>query len=118
MAAEKNGVWGKAISVPGLAALTGRLAEATSVSCASPGNCAAVGDYSNVSGGRTQGFVAVERNGRWGKAIEVPGLGLLNKGGGVYISEVSCAPAGTCSAGGSYTDRHHHFQGFVVSQIG
>jgi hypothetical protein len=118
VAVEKNGVWGKAISVPGLAALTGRLAEATSVSCASPGNCAAVGDYSNISDGRTQGFVAVERNGRWGKAIEVPGLGLLNKGGGAFISSVSCAPAGTCSAGGSYTDRHHHFQGFVVSQIG
>ena len=118
VAAEKNGVWGKAISVPGLANLTGRLAEATSVSCASPGNCAAVGDYSNSSGGRTQGFVAVERNGRWGKAIEVPGLGPLNSRGGVYISEVSCAPAGACAAGGSYTDRHHHFQGFVVSQTG
>jgi hypothetical protein len=116
VAVEKNGVWGKATSVPGLAALTGRLAEATSVSCASPGNCAAVGDYSNTSGGRTQGFVAVERHGRWGKAIEVPGLGALNKGGGVYFNSVSCAPAGTCSAGGSYTDRHHHFQGFVVSQ--
>ena len=118
VAVEKNGVWGKATSVPGLAALTGRLAEATSVSCASPGNCAAVGDYSNDSGGRTHGFVAVERHGRWGKAIEVPGLGALNEGGGAFVSEVSCAPAGTCSAGGSYTDRHHHFQGFVVSQTG
>jgi hypothetical protein len=29
---------------------------------------------------------------------------------------VSCAPAGTCSAGGYYTDRSHHQQAFVVSQ--
>ena len=118
MVSERHGVWGKAIDVPGLAALTGRLAEASSVSCASPGNCAAVGDYSNSSGGVTQGFVAVERHGRWGKAIEVPGLGALNRGGEVYVSEVSCAPAGGCAAGGSYTDRRSHFQGFVVSQTG
>ena len=118
VAVEKNGVWGNAASVPGLAALTGRYAEATSVSCASPGNCAAVGDYSNTSGGRTQGFVAVERHGRWGKAIKVPGLRALNTGGGVYISEVSCAVAGGGAAGGSYTDRRGHFQGFVVSRTG
>jgi hypothetical protein len=118
VAVEKNGVWGNAISVPGLAALNRRYAEAISVSCASSGNCATIGDYSNISGGRTQGFVAVERNGRWGKAITVPGLRALNRGGGVFISEVSCPPAGGCAAGGSYTDRRHHFQGFVVSQIG
>src|ERR1022692_1486677 len=118
VAVEKNGVWGNAASVPGLAALTGRYAEATSVSCASPGNCAAVGDYSNISGGRTQGFVAVERHGRWGKAIEVPGLGALNTGrnrevpAGVPL--VSCAAAGSCAAGGDYVDASGRSQGFVV----
>jgi hypothetical protein len=65
-----------------------------------------------------QGYVAVDRNGRWGKAITVPGLRALNKGGGVYISEVSCAPDGSCAAGRSYADRHHHYQGFVVSRTG
>jgi len=118
VAVEQNGVWGKAISVPGLAALTGRLAEATSVSCGLAGNCAVAGDYSDASGGRTQGFVAVERHGRWGTAITVPGLKALNKGGDAYISEVSCAPDDTCAAGGFYADRHQHFQGFVVNQTG
>jgi hypothetical protein len=40
--------WGKAQEVPGTAALnTGRDAEITSVSCASAGNCSAVGDYTD-----------------------------------------------------------------------
>ncbi len=85
------------------------------MSCASPGNCAAAGYYSDSSG-NYQGFVASERNGRWGKAIEVPGLGALNTGGGVDVSAVSCAPAGSCAAGGFYTDRRGHSQGFAVNQ--
>jgi hypothetical protein len=62
--------------------------------------------------------VAVEREGRWRTAVEVPGLGALNTGGYAVVASVSCAPAGTCSAGGNYTDRHDHSQGFVVSQTG
>jgi hypothetical protein len=115
---ERNGVWGKAIDVPGLAALdTGRGSDVTSVSCASAGNCVAGGGYS--TGTKGQGFVAVERNGRWGKAIEVPGLGALNTGGGAGVSSVSCALAGDCSAVGGYDSRRHpNTQGFVVSQTG
>src|SRR5262249_16703043 len=40
------GVWGRAIAVPGLAALnTRRNADVLSVSCAAPGSCAAGGFY-------------------------------------------------------------------------
>jgi hypothetical protein len=121
VAVEKNGVWGKATNLPGLAKLDGRLAGAGSVSCASPGNCAAGGYYSNSSGGVTQGFVAVERHGRWAKAVKVPGLAALNKGGDASVQSVSCPPAGSCAAGGYYTEhvRHHYpSQGFVASQRG
>jgi hypothetical protein len=111
-ASETNGRWGQAETV----LVGGRLAGLNSVSCASPGNCAAGGDYSDSSGGVTQGAVAVERNGRWGQAIEVPGLGTLNKGGGASVASVSCPPAGGCAAGGTYTDRGGHSQGFVVNQ--
>jgi hypothetical protein len=48
-------------------------AEVSSVSCGSAGSCAAGGFYSDRHGHR-QGFVAVERNGRWGTATGVPGL--------------------------------------------
>jgi len=112
---EKNGRWGTAIEVPGLGALnTGGNAGVLSVSCGSAGNCAAGGAYTDNSG--LQGFVAAERDGRWGTAIEVPGLGALDAGGDAFVDSVSCAPAGTCAAGGDYADSPGHFQGFVVSQ--
>jgi surface antigen len=39
----------------------------------------------------------------WGTAEEVPGTAALNKGGYAAIDSVSCASAGNCSAGGSYS---------------
>jgi hypothetical protein len=52
----------------------------------------------------------------WGRAIEVPGTGALNKGGRAQISSVSCASAGNCSAGGSYSTSSNHSQAFVVTR--
>ena len=85
------------------------------MSCALAGNCAVVGDYTGKDGSR-QGFVAVERNGRWGKAIEVPGLGALNKGGSADMFSVSCGAAGSCVAAGDYADGHDSDQGFVADE--
>jgi hypothetical protein len=56
--------------------------------------------------------VAAERNGVWGKAIEVPGLTALSTGD-AGVSSVSCP-----SAGGVYQGRRSHNQGFIVSQTG
>jgi hypothetical protein len=53
-----------------------------------------------------------------GKAIEVPGLAALNTGGDGEVNAVSCVRAGTCTAAGDYTDRHHHLEGFVTSHTG
>jgi len=108
------GTWGRAIAVPGLAALNkGRHADVLSVSCPSAGNCAVGGYYQNHG---KQGFLAVESNGRWRQAIEVPGLGALNKGGPAQVYQVSCASAGSCAAGGFYRDGDGHQQGFAVSE--
>jgi hypothetical protein len=124
VAVERHGRWGKAIEVPGLGALnTGRNREVPAgvplVSCAAAGSCAAGGDYVDASG-RSQGFVVLERNGRWGKAIEVPGLGALNTGGpfgsAAGVSSVSCGSAGSCAAGGFYTDASGRSQGFVADE--
>ena len=127
------GSWGRVIEVPGLRALNkGGDAAVISVSCASAGNCGAGGYYTD--GDRHgEGFVAVDRNGRWGRAIEVPGLGALNTGADASVGSlpcaaagecaadasvgsVSCAEAGSCAAGGYYTDGDGDPQGFVVSE--
>ena len=113
---EKNGDWGKAIQIPGSAALNaGGNAGALSVSCATPGNCAAGGDYRDGSG-HTQAFVVSEKNGDWGKAIEVPGTATLNAGGDAAVGSVSCGTAGNCAAAGGYHDGSGHRQAFVASQ--
>jgi hypothetical protein len=53
---------------------------------------------------------------RWGSAQEVPGTAALNTGGNAEINSVSCASAGNCTAGGSYTDGSGHRQVFVASR--
>jgi hypothetical protein len=111
---EKNGTWGKAIVVRGTA--TGARNGAGSVSCGSAGNCVVGGGFGPGIEEPYQAFVAVERNGSWGKAIEVPGSGALNSGGNAAVLSVSCESARNCAAGGFYRDGSGHQQAFVVSE--
>jgi hypothetical protein len=111
VASQKNGVWGKAINVPGLRRVA-RDGYLNSVSCASAGNCAAGGEYGGAGSGV---WVAREKNGVWGKQTTVPGLDALNKGSSVGVSSVSCPPAGSCVAGGYYQATGRYvLQGFVT----
>jgi hypothetical protein len=114
---QVNGRWGTAKEAPGTATLnTGGSAAIYSLSCAKAGNCSAGGNYAHSFPSDTQAFVINQVNGRWGTAKEVPGTATLNTGDGAAIYSLSCAPAGNCSAGGSYTDSSRHSQAFVVSQ--
>ena len=117
MASERNGRWSKAMEVPGLSKLDkGENAQVVSASCGSAGDCAVGGHYFTGSGNREQGFVAVERNGRWGTATEVKGLAALNQSGYAAVLSVSCTEADTCSAGGFYSDNSHRVQGFAATE--
>ena len=112
------GGWGIARQIPGLAALnTGTDGEAgvSSMSCGSPGNCAAAGTY-DVGRYRQRAYLASQVRGTWGKAERVPGLAALDKGGYESIGPVSCAAAGDCVAAGAYTTGAHRQQGFVISE--
>ena len=62
------------------------------------------------------GVAAAASGGTWGSAREVPGTAALNH---VYaqVNSVSCASAGNCSAGGSYTDSAGNVQAFVASAV-
>jgi D-alanine-D-alanine ligase-like ATP-grasp enzyme len=114
---QVNGTWRTAEVVPGLAALNqGKDASVTAVSCASAGNCSAGGDYWDASH-RSHAFVVSQVHGIWGQAEAVPGLAALNGGDQAQIISVSCASAGNCTAGGSYTDSSRTQQAFVVSQV-
>jgi hypothetical protein len=118
VASEMDGTWGTAEEVPGTAALDqGDDAQTISLSCASAGNCSAGGYYTDGSRNQ-QVFVVSETDGTWGTAEEVPGTAALNQGGGALITSVSCASAGNCSGGGSYTDGSGHAQAFVVTEKG
>ena len=53
----------------------------------------------------------------WGTAIEVPGLGALNKGRFAEVTSVSCASTGNCAAGGLYDGRRFNAgEAFVASR--
>ena len=113
---QANGTWGTAEEVPGIAALSRRgNATISSVSCATAGNCSAGGSYADSSG-HFQAFVVSQANGTWGTAEEVPGTAALDQGENATIDSVSCATAGNCSAGGSYTDGSNHVQAFIVNK--
>jgi hypothetical protein len=118
--AAAGGTWGRAREVTGVN--RGGAAGISSVSCGSAGNCSAGGSYDTNAaacdyvGCHFSAFVITQVRGTWGRAGKVPGMTVLNKGRDAGISSVSCTSAGNCSAGGSYTDRSHHRQAFVVSQ--
>ncbi|HEX6527094.1 MAG TPA: PQQ-binding-like beta-propeller repeat protein [Streptosporangiaceae bacterium] len=113
---ETDGKWGTAIEVPGTADLNkSGLAEITSVSCATAGNCSAGGKYEDASH-LPQAFVVTETDGTWDTAIEIPGTAALNTGGNAETTSVSCSTAGNCAAGGSYEDASHLPQAFVVTE--
>ena len=117
VANKVNGIWHSAREVPGTGVLNAAgKAQVTSVSCASPGNCTAVGTYLDSSG-NLQVFGASEVAGSWHRAVELPGIGALNAGGFAGPATVSCASAGNCSAGGSYKDGSGGRQAFVAKQV-
>ena len=64
------------------------------VSCASPGNCAATGSYSDRSG-NTRQLLVTQVSGNWGPGVQAPPDGAVND---FDSSSVSCAPAGSCTA--------------------
>lgn len=86
------------------------------LSCASVGNCAFGGAYTPRTDHAVQAFVDGEANGKLGKAQPVPGLAWLAKGASSYITVISCASAGNCTAGGWYGHPDRDQGGFVVSE--
>jgi hypothetical protein len=90
-------------------------ANVLSVSCASAGNCAAGGVYLDQFG-NDYAFVASQRGGTWGDAVEVRGTDIRASGNDARVTAVSCGSAGNCGAVGTYEDAAGIGQVFVVSE--
>ncbi|HEY1914633.1 MAG TPA: hypothetical protein VGH27_03565 [Streptosporangiaceae bacterium] len=99
---ETDGVWGTAELAPGLAHMPAGKGSVdfSGISCATPGNCSALGSY-DAPDGAGYAFVIDQTVGTWGTAEQVPGTALLADGGGSSGGALSCASAGRCSAAGT-----------------
>ncbi len=112
---ETAGVWASGIE----AALPagGSNASPSSVSCASAGNCTAVGSYSVGSNNR-QGLLLTETGGVWATGVQatLPANARSTQSGFMYISSVSCSSPGECSAVGQYDDTSPALQGLLLGE--
>src|SRR5439155_925475 len=86
-----------------------------SVSCASAGNCSVVGSYADTSG-HYQGLLLTETAGTWTAGVEASLPANAGADALVFISAVSCASAGNCSAVGTYFDLSGHTQGLLLTE--
>jgi hypothetical protein len=117
---EKNGKWGNAIELPGPSNWdTQGFITLDAIACTAPGGCVASGNYTDT-GQAVQGWVATEKNGTWGNAIEIPGLAALNKFHNVGVARVACAATGSCVAFGNYQsgpgDDNPKITAFIASE--
>jgi len=134
---EVGGVWGNAESVPGESALnvgTGATSnfyaggQVMNLSCASPGNCTAVGEYTDDAD-LAQIYTTTETAGVWSTATPLPNYNSINvtdTGGPATqlnplsptTTQLSCSASGTCTVAGSYSDADGNTQFFTAIQSG
>ena len=91
-------------------------AEPAAVSCATAGNCSAVGKYVDSSG-NVEGLLLNETAGHWGtgaEAILPANAGTPNAN--VFLNSISCPSAGNCSAVGTYDDQSGNTQGLLLTE--
>ena len=108
-----GGTWSSATELPGFSTLSSNgTSHTTSMSCASDGMCAIVGNY--IDGQEYQGFVAMrDANGTIADAIAIPGLAALNVGGYGDPKSVSCT-VGWCGISGFFSSGDE-FNAFVAT---
>ena len=113
---QTSGTWGAGVEAA-LPAGAGAhpYVELSSVSCASPGNCSAVGRYLD-SGDNLQGVLINQISGTWAAGVQVSAPNGAGPDPYVELSSVSCASPGDCSAVGTYTDSSHEQQGLLLTE--
>ncbi len=87
----------------------------TSLSCASAGNCTAVGYYEDTST-HDQGLLITQSSGAWGNGVKATLPAGAAKDPEAGIQSVSCASAGNCTAVGGYNDTSGHGQAVLLTE--
>ena len=119
VATETGGTWAPAteLVLPSGAAASAQNAELTSVSCASAGNCVAVGDYTD-SASAVQPMVADETGGTWAQASELPRPSGAGSTAAATLDSVACTSAGNCVAVGAYGDASADHLAMIETETG
>jgi Tol biopolymer transport system component len=129
LVSETAGVWAAGLEapLPANAATDNTASEVDAVSCASSGDCTAVGTYYDNSD-KLQGLLLTETAGSWTSSVEAAlptnAAGGLEPSYGFYgdsaspLSAVSCASPGNCTAVGHYPDSVGNVQGVLLSESG
>jgi hypothetical protein len=112
---ESSGIWSQGVEALLPFDTDEDYVSLSSVSCASAGNCSAVGTY-NDSSGYVHGLLLSESSGTWSQGVEAPLPPNAGADLGVALSSVSCASAGNCSAVGYYYDSTYHRQGLLLKE--
>jgi hypothetical protein len=86
------------------------------ISCASPGNCTAVGTYYD-NADHQQGLLLTEKAGHWARGVEAPLPADATPEPDVHLDSVSCASAGNCSAVGEYMKSNDGPVGLLLTEI-
>jgi len=117
---ERSGVWSHGIKAPlprnGIPNTEPNEFNTplTSVSCAAPNDCAAVGWFVIDPSGTRHGLLLSERAGSWkASALVLPAK--VRAPGGVFLTSVSCPSRGNCVAVGYYGS-HGKTHGLVVRE--
>lgn len=112
---ETNGVWAKAIAVPGIKKFRRSASTVTSISCGGKGSCSAGGTYANGSGD-ILGFLTNEVKGKWSEMQTVAGPPDLHLDSNSGITTLSCTAPGECTALGYSFYRGNGGKLFVVRE--
>ncbi len=116
---ETGGGWSAGTApLSGLTTGTDPRVQLLQVSCASAGNCAAVGGFQDP-GGNPVGLLEADTDGSWGAAApnlsQVPSAAASQN---EQVRSVSCPSDGECTAVGYFKDGSGTFQALLVSQSG
>jgi len=106
---SSGGVWGPAVKLSEPANATTAAGSASdyvsSVSCATAGNCVAVGEYNEgPSGSVIDGFSVIEANGNWQQAQELPLPVPAASNPDFQADDIYCSADTTCVATGDYAN--------------